>query len=358
MDTTTKPDLLEVMRRAGVDLARVEGRRNGMARCAFHEDHGRPNMAVWTESARWRCFRCGIGGDVFDFVGFQIFGNNWNTRNGDMFREVLQKLDMDEIPKVKIQSGPPPVPKEVALEISHALGLASRVYHLALMSKIGEEAREYLKSRMISEDTMRSLRLGYATEGVLAGTLAGYPKKLRQAAEAAGLYHMEREWLQGRIIFPDISKKNIVKHMVGRDLKPDAKLRYLSLPGLPKTVYRLGYCSRKKPIILLESMMDTVNLWEMGYQGTGVNGTGLAYYLASALKRFPIIGILPQNDEAGMDAIERWKIELPHARILKIPYKKGEKDVNDLLRIYGKEETKKIIDEALKEVNIEISYEN
>src|SRR5947207_12959764 len=49
----------------------VELRRQGRAmvgRCIFHPDTGRPNLHIYADSESWRCYRCGIGGDVLAFV--------------------------------------------------------------------------------------------------------------------------------------------------------------------------------------------------------------------------------------------------------------------------------------------------
>ena len=35
--------------------------------CPFHPDKN-PSFFVWPESNRWKCFGCGLGGDVIDFV--------------------------------------------------------------------------------------------------------------------------------------------------------------------------------------------------------------------------------------------------------------------------------------------------
>ncbi len=78
--TDLKPDLLYVMQQAGVDVSRATGRKSLTVRCPFHADRGRPNLAVWPETGRWRCFRCDVGGDVFDFVGMLIYGMSWNAR--------------------------------------------------------------------------------------------------------------------------------------------------------------------------------------------------------------------------------------------------------------------------------------
>jgi hypothetical protein len=104
-------------------------------------------------------------------------------------------------------------------------------------------------------------------------------------AEEAGLFHERHEWLQGRIVFPDLNRSGAVLHMIGRAPKRDAALRYLSLPGLPKTIWGLANLRRSQPVILTESIIDAVNLRQMGFQGMAVGGTSLAAHLAEQLNR-------------------------------------------------------------------------
>lgn len=352
-----KPDLLAVMQMAGVDISRVANGSHGMLRCAFHEDKGKPNMSVWPATGRWKCFRCGIGGDVYDFVGFQLFGDNWNKLDKQMFIEVVSKLKDSKIPVVKVTPTPPRPQAEVTA-IYNVLTLASRVYAASLESSVGQQAREYLSTRKIDMDAARKMRLGYCHPGLLATALSSYPKPLQDAAETAGLFHDGREWLQNRIIFSDVGSNGSVKHMVGRSLEPEAYIRYLSLPGIDKTIYRLGMASKSQPILLTESMVDTVNLCQMGFQGAGVNGTGLAQYLVPLLSAFPFIAIVPQNDDASRESVVRWLKEIPHARVLEIPYReaegevKKEKDINDLVTKYGVEATRQMLVGELDKVGI------
>src|SRR5713101_5607075 len=58
--------IAEVVARYGVELKR-QGRAM-VGRCIFHPDNGRPNLYVYGDSESWRCYRCGIGGDVLAFV--------------------------------------------------------------------------------------------------------------------------------------------------------------------------------------------------------------------------------------------------------------------------------------------------
>src|SRR2546430_8694613 len=54
--------IAEVVTGYGVELKR-QGRAM-VGRCIFHTDNGRPNLYVYGDSESWRCYRCGIGGDV------------------------------------------------------------------------------------------------------------------------------------------------------------------------------------------------------------------------------------------------------------------------------------------------------
>jgi len=301
---------------------------------------------------------------VYDFIGFQLFGRQWDNRNREMFLAVLGKIETDEIPEVSVAPAPPPVAKEVAAAVSNVLAFASRVYHLTMVQNPNAQfVRDYLAERGIDMAIIRQLRIGYVIPGMLSSALSQYPASVRAAAESTGLFvrddeaQIVREFLTGRIIFSDVGQAGKVLGMVGRDTMPKSNFRYLSLPGIPKTLYRLDACQKNLPVILTESMVDTVNLWQMGFQGVGANGTGIAWYQIERLKQYPFLCILPQNDDAGREAVERWKALLPHARMMNIPYKEGEefeKDVNDMFRPSkrGKEETRRVILAALKEVGV------
>ncbi len=356
-----KPDLVQVMERAGVEVPVRGGRPNVMARCPFHNDQGRPNMSVSAQSGLWYCFRCNRGGDVYDFQGGLLFGEAWNNRDPEMFREALGRLELLEVRSVAVK--PPRAPKELSREIVQVLGLASRVYHLALMGEAGGAAREYLRSRRIDVPAMRRFRLGLAPPGALLGALAGYPAPLRQAA---GLFLClpgtlgrsardgARELLAGRVIFPDVGRNGAVLHMIGRSQEEAAHLRYLSLSGLPKTIWGLGSTSRGQPVILTESVVDAINLRQMGFQGTAAGGTGIAGYLLPGLRRVPVLAILPQNDQAGVECVERWKRALPRARLLDHPFAGDEKDLNDQVRRHGLRRTAEVIRRSLAGAGIEI----
>jgi len=347
-----KPDLIAAMQQWGVAVTLRPGQKRVSLRCPFHEDRGRPNMSAWLDSQTFYCFRCQRGGDVYDFVGRAIFGDRWNPRDRVMFLEVVNRETTQKIPARKVHKIQ--VEKTVQREVVQVLGLAAKVYHMALMGRSGAAARSVLIQRGIDLQAMRRYNLGYATQGALAGVLASYPGGLRAAADAAGLFYEGREWLQGRIIFPDLGRDGRVLNLAGRAVQKNAYLRYLSLPGLPKTIWGLRNISATLPVIVLESLPDAVNLRQMGFQGIAVNGTGIAWYLIPKLAKIPILVWLPQNDRAASEALERWQKKIPKARSLVIPYQPHEKDINDIVRHRGQPATREILTRALDAVGIRI----
>jgi hypothetical protein len=142
--------------------------------------------------------------------------------------------------------------------------------------------------------------------------------------------------------------------MVGRSLDPNTKAahKYFALSGLPKTIWGLGRVSRRLPVILTESIPDSVNLVQMGFQGAAVGGTGIASYLVKDLERVRDLVILPQNDERGHEAAQRWRELLPHARLLNHTYQKGEKDLNDQVRRHGLSMTRDAFLKSLEKAGI------
>lgn len=150
--------------------------------------------------------------------------------------------------------------------------------------------------------------------------------------------------------------------MTGRAVQRDAPLRYLSLPGLPKTIWGLHNARRDQPVILTESFIDAINLRQLGYQGLAVGGTGLAAHLAERLRRFPDLAILPQNDAAGVEAVARWAALLPQARLLEgIVWGQkvdgaANKDFNDLWVSQGRLSANRVLQTALERAGLVIQH--
>ena len=78
--TETKPDILSVMEREGIELKRRG--RDFWAPCPFHADKT-PSFKVNPELQKWYCFSESRGGDVIDFI---------MERRGVSFKEAVNIL--------------------------------------------------------------------------------------------------------------------------------------------------------------------------------------------------------------------------------------------------------------------------
>src|SRR5258706_10016136 len=95
--------IAEVVARYGVELKR-QGRAM-VGRCIFHPDGGRPNLYIYADSESWRCYRCGIGGDVLAVI----------MHAEDIgFREAVDRLTGEQ--QGAVRAAPPPfsAPREAS----------------------------------------------------------------------------------------------------------------------------------------------------------------------------------------------------------------------------------------------------
>ena len=124
---------------------------NWKALCPFHSEKT-PSFIVSPEKQVWHCFGCGAGGDLFTFIE--------QVENVD-FVEALRILAQQANVELKDFS------KQEQSQRNRLLDLhcqAADFWHQRLFSETGESARNYLKKRGISKDTVITWQIGYALE--------------------------------------------------------------------------------------------------------------------------------------------------------------------------------------------------
>lgn len=98
-----------------------------------------------------------------------------------------------------------------------------------------------------------------------------------------------------------------------------ARLKYLFLPGLPKSAYGLARLDLSRPVFVLEGIIDCVTLWQWGYQAVATLGTWIKAQNARRLARAAQVIFVPDNDEAGKAAAARWQEVVGHGAVLRPP---------------------------------------
>ncbi len=134
--------------------------------CPFHDDPN-PSLCVQPGGNRYRCFGCGASGDAIEFV---------RRLNPSMsFREALAAIGGDteqgrraSPPKAPTRKAAPPRPP---CWQDFILGVVRRAEAVLQSSRGGGErgARAYLNRRGLSDDTIRTARLGLQVEDARIG---------------------------------------------------------------------------------------------------------------------------------------------------------------------------------------------
>jgi DNA primase len=367
MASQEKPDLLRVLSAAGVDVSNDRGKQSFQTWCPFHGDSprshdgkpGRPNLHVRLDRQTFKCYRCGVHGDVYDFIGMKIYGDGWDPKNKEQFKQAIRELEnllnvslSRPYPairsSVKKEDLPPPPIRIADREKTElqTLTFAASVYYATLFMPQRKPALKYLEGRGIRRETIDAFRIGWATGNSLSLSLLLYPKAMKENAEKASLFNdTGREYFFRRIIIPDRGRDGLIYYMTGRSLEKEPKIRYLGLRG-GKTIWGIHRIRKDERVFLVESPMDALSLWQCGFQAIAVQGTDFDTQWDSQLMEIPALVILPQNDQPAEDTLtgpRSWTARLPHAIVRRIP--KTYKDINDILMAGGTEGLKAVIDQ-------------
>src|SRR5215216_1309579 len=300
---------------------------NWMACCPFHKEKT-PSFSVSPAKEIFYCFGCHKGGSVFNFV------------------MEIERVPFPEAIKIVADKACMPLPKMVddgrfearRQETDHVVQLnswAMEWWQQQLESSgEGRIARDYLKDRGITEETVKTFRLGYAPDSWDA--LSNYLRNKGATAD-----HIDRSGLvakkedsnrsydrfRGRLMFPVLDAQGRPIAFGGRTLRgEDAK--YINSPetaayvkgrnlfGLNLTrdeIRRQGFA------ILVEGFLDLIVPYQFGIRNVVASlGTALTPDQAMLLSRFARkVVVNYDGDRAGVQAAKK-SIEILLAEDLEV----------------------------------------
>jgi len=299
-----RTDIIEVISET-VPLARAGANYRGL--CPFHREKT-PSFFVNPARQAFKCFGCNEGGSVFHFL--------MKARNLS-FTDAVEELAGRYGIEVRYEGGRPHArPGEDLYDI---LRLAAGMYREMLGAPSGKAAREFLKSRGVTEDAAREFFIGWSGRG---GELLAALKKAGVAperAETAGLLASSdrgrRERFRGRVLFPISDARGRVCGFGGRTLD-DSVPKYMNSPE--SDLYRknsllyglhqaLPSIRREGRVVVVEGYMDLIGLWQKGIRSVVATcGTALTENHARTLKRLSEnVILLYDGDMAGKMAALR-----------------------------------------------------
>jgi len=131
-------------------------------------------------------------------------------------------------------------------------------------NKIGEVARDYLKSRNIKPSTAKFWHLGYCPDNFVPKC---YEYENKTSDEQ---YHFWTK-MSGRLIMPILNQNGELISLSGRTLHEDVKPKYIHYPfPARKTLFGL-YQNRKEImneniVIFTEGQFDVISAWQKGFK--------------------------------------------------------------------------------------------
>ena len=287
--------------------------RKWVGLCPFHTEKT-PSFTLDEDKQLYHCFGCGAGGDIFSLL---MEKENLN------FPEALRALaERYHVPLPERQRLNPEVLKlEDKLFKMNELALGffrKNLFH----TEEGKKALEYLKKRGLTDETIQTLRIGYAMNS-WSSLYAFFQGKNAPASllEKSGLVLPGKkpgeyyDRFRGRVIFPIFSLTGKVVAFGGRTVV-DAEPKYLNSPDTPvyskgKLLYGLNFTKDairdQGTVILVEGYTDFSALYQSGFGNVAASlGTALTpYQVAQALRFAPRVVVNYDGDNAGRTAAAR-----------------------------------------------------
>src|SRR3954469_20182722 len=296
-----------------VSLKRVGRTYKGL--CPFHSEKT-PSFHVDPEKGFFHCFGCNVGGDVFKFlelhekVGFT-----------DAVRTLAQKAGMS-LPEPT--EGDPAARQDSALReaLLKVHEVAAAYFQEQLASAAGGRARQQLRDRDVTPQTIEQLGLGYAPqarEGLKARLLKqGFSQALllqsgllvqRDTGEVVDRF-------RNRLMIPICRDTASVIAFGGRAMEADQVPKYLNSPETPiyskgRTLYGLNLSKagiRKLGFaVMVEGYFDFAQVFQAQAAPVVAScGTALTAPQVQLLRRFTSKVILSFDaDAAGQGAAVR-----------------------------------------------------
>ncbi|GKZ06872.1 MULTISPECIES: DNA primase [Paraclostridium] len=329
--------------------------------CPFHGEKT-PSFYINTSKQIYKCFGCGEGGDVINFV-MKIenleFMDAVKLLAKDCGIEI--NTNMDEQSKIRM---------EKVKKIQDINTEAAR-YYFSNLIKEKNYGYEYLRRRGLDDKIIKKFGLGYAPKAwtnLMEYLISkGYDK---ETLVECGLVTYKKDGNKyydrfiNRVIFPIFDYRGNVIGFGGRVLD-DSLPKYLNSPDTlafnkKYNLYGLNFARKNitdRTVILVEGYMDLISLYQYGIRNVCATlGTALTIDQGNLLKRYvDTVVISYDSDDAGVKATLRAIDILTSVGInVKVLNLKDVKDPDEFIRKYGLEGYQKSIADAVHYIRYKI----
>ena len=329
--------------------------------CPFHGEKT-PSFYINTSKQIYKCFGCGEGGDVINFVmkmenldfidAVKLLANRYG---------IEINTNMDEDTKLRIE-------KSKKYQDIHTE--AARFYFTNLI-KEKNPGYQYLRTRGLDDKIIKKFGLGYSLNSwnTLRDYLLskGYEKKDLIECGLFG-YKSETDTIydkfRNRVMFPIFDYRGNVIGFGGRVLD-DSLPKYLNSPdslifNKRLNLYGLNFARKEikdRTVILVEGYMDLISLYQYDIKNVVATlGTALTEQQGHLIKRYADTAIISyDSDDAGVKATLRGIDILTKLGIsVRVLNLKDCKDPDEFIRKYGVLEYKNAIESSTHYIKYKI----
>lgn len=287
---------------------------NWRALCPFHSEKG-PSFYVSPSKQIYKCFGCGAGGNVFDFI---------MRAEGIEFSQALRILAKRAGVELKNEPKESRDKKERLLEIcSLALKFFQKQFN---DTTNGTRSREYLIHRGINQESIDLFQIGYAPDlwNGLSDFLVSRGYSRDEVVEAGLAIKNDQgrvyDRFRGRIMFPIFDLQGAVIGFGGRVFKENKQkehkeAKYINTPtsiiyNKSRVLYGLNFAKqsvRQKGVVVVEGYTDVILSHQFGIDNViSTSGTALTQEHISIIKRYTrSIALCFDEDLAGQEANRR-----------------------------------------------------
>lgn len=330
--------------------------------CPFHNEKT-PSFTVYPETQSYYCFGCGSGGDAVTFIK-----NIENLDYGQAVRYLADKVGL-AVPEDRHNADL----YEKRRRMFEANRQAARFFHRCLYAEAGAAGLQYLHDRGLSDVTIRHFGLGFAPAGwdnlqrhmhSLGFTdLELFEANLLRRSEKNGKQHYYDAFVE-RVMFPVFDLRGNVLAFSGRAVRADANRKYVNTSDTliykkGENIFALNFAKKAKEssLILCEGNMDVISLHQAGFTNAVAGlGTALTPQQSALLARYAEeIYLCYDGDEAGQKAAKKAMQLFSQTTLrVKVIQMQGGKDPDEILKTYGPERFRALLNGAANDVEYRI----
>lgn len=325
--------------------------------CPFHNEKT-PSFTVYPATQSFYCFGCGAGGDAITFLK-----KIENLDYLDAVKSLAQRAGL-QMPQEGFDDSLSKRRRRI-LEMNRE---AARFYHSVLLSPEGKVGYDYYIGRALSAATINHFGLGFAPnqwDALLKHMRAkGYqPAELVDAGLARKGQKGYYDNFRNRVMTPIIDVRGNVIAFGGRVLD-DSKPKYINTGDTlvyKKTneLFALNFAKDNKEdaLILCEGYMDVIAMHQAGFTNAVAGcGTALTTEQVRLISRYAKEVILTYDaDEAGQKALQKAMTLFDQTDVkVRIPALVGGKDPDEIIRTYGRDKFKGMLEGASNETEFRL----